>query len=97
MMIALAVTVWISATLVGAGGGLLGYHSRNVYGATPAPWIEWANRLVPLSQAMPAFVPLPRGTPLGARMAAARDGFAAMVPWVVCFANYAISAMRGFI
>jgi hypothetical protein len=85
MTIALAVTIWISVTLVGAGGGLLGYHSRNVYGPTPAPWIEWANRLVPLSQAMPAFVPLPRGTPLGARMAAARDGFASMVPWVVCF------------
>jgi hypothetical protein len=86
MTMALAVTVWISTTLVSAGGGLLAYHSRNVYGPTPAPWIEWANKLVPLSQAMPAFVPLPRGTPLGARMAAARDGFASMVPWIGCFA-----------
>ena len=86
MMIALAVTAWLSAVLAGAGGGFLAYHGRNVYGMTAAPWLGWVNTLVDLSQALPAFVPLPRGTPLGARVAATRDGFAALTPWVACFA-----------
>jgi hypothetical protein len=87
MTIALAFTVWLSAVLAAGGGGLLGYHSRNVYGMTPAPWLGWANALVDLSQALPAFVPLPRGTALGARMAAARDGLAAAIPWALSFAG----------
>src|SRR5262249_14122018 len=85
MMIALAVTAWMSGVLAGGAGGLLGYHGRNVYGMTPAPWLGWANTVVDLAQALPAFVPQPAGTPLGARMTAARDGFVATVPWLVCF------------
>jgi hypothetical protein len=87
MTAAVALTAWMSAVMAAGAGGFLAYHSRNVYGMTPAPWLAWANGLVDLSQALPAFVPLPRGTPLGARMAAARDGFAAAVPWVACFAG----------
>src|SRR5262249_9229822 len=87
MMIALAITVWLSAVLAVGGGGRLGYHTPNVYRMTPAAWLRWANSLVDLSQALPAFVPLPTGTPLGARMAAARDGLAAAVPWALCFAG----------
>jgi hypothetical protein len=86
MMIALAVTAWMAAVLAAGAGGFLAYHGRNVYGMTPAPWLDWANPVVELTQALPAFVPRPAGTPLGARMAAARDGFAATVPWVLCFA-----------
>ena len=87
MTVAVALTAWLSAVMAAGGAGFLAYHSRNVYGMTPAPWLAWANALVDLSQALPAFVPLPRGTPLGARMAAARDGFAATVPWVLCVAS----------
>ena len=75
MMMALAVTAWMSAVLAAGAGGLLGYHGRNVYGMTPAPWLGWANTVVELAEALPAFGPQPAGTPLGARMAAARDGF----------------------
>jgi hypothetical protein len=84
MMMALAVSAWMAAVLAGGAGGLLGYHGRNVYGMTPAPWLNWANMVVELTQALPAFVPRPDGTPLTARMAAARDGFGATVPWIVC-------------
>jgi hypothetical protein len=86
MLTALIVSVWLSMVMAGAGGGLLGYHGRNVYGLTAAPWLEWANHLVDLPLALPAFVPLPAGTPLGARMAAAQAGYAATLPWLACFA-----------
>ena len=85
MMFALAVSAWMAAVLAGGAGGLLGYHGRNVYGMTPAPWLNWAKTVVELTQALPAFVPRPAGTPLTARMAAARDGFAATAAWIVCF------------
>ena len=85
MMMALAMTAWMAAVLAAGAGGLLGYHGRNVYGMTPAPWLGWANTVVELTQALPAFVPRPEGTPLAARMAAARDGFAATAPWIACF------------
>jgi hypothetical protein len=93
MILALAVTAWMAAVLAAGAGGFLAYHSRNVYGMTPAPWLRWANALVDLSQALPAFVPLPAGTPLGARMAAARAGFAATAPWVLCLAAAAYVTM----
>ena len=93
MMLALAVTAWMAVVLAAGAGGFLAYHSRNVYGMTPAPWLDWANSVVALTQALPAFVPLPAGTPLGARMAAARDGFATTVPWGLCFAAAAYVTM----
>jgi hypothetical protein len=86
MVTALAASLWLSCVLAGGGGGMLGYHGRNVYGATAAPWLSWANPLVDLSEALPAFVPLPDGTPLGARITAAKDGLIASIPWALCFA-----------
>lgn len=85
MMIAtLVVSAWLSAVLAAGGGGLLGYHGRNTGGLTAAPWLEWANTVIDLPSAAPAFVPLPRGTGLCARVNAAHAGFAATVPWVFC-------------
>src|SRR6185436_18029082 len=84
MLASLLVTAWLSAVMAGAGGGRLGYHTRNEGGLTAAPWMEWATRVVDLPSAGPAFVPLPVGTPLSARVTAAQSGFAATLPWVLC-------------
>lgn len=84
MLAALVATVWVSGIAVGGAGGVLGYHGRNVAGATAAPWFEWANHALSLPDALPGFVPLPEGTPVEGRMAAARAGFAAALPWIVC-------------
>jgi hypothetical protein len=84
MIAALVVSAWLSVVMVAGGGGRLGYHGRNTGGATPAPWLEWANTVIDLPSAAPAFVPLPRGTGLSARVRAAQVGFAAAVPWVFC-------------
>jgi len=84
MLAALIVTIWLSAVMAGAGGGRLGYHARNEAGTTAAPWMEWANHVVDLPAAFPAFVPLPVGTPIGARTAATQSGVLATLPWVVC-------------
>jgi hypothetical protein len=81
---ALAVTCWLSAVLVGGGGGRLAYHTRNEGGMTAAPWIEWASPSLDIPAALPAFVPLPTGTALVARETAARNGFLLLIPWVVC-------------
>lgn len=87
MLAALVVTGWLSIVMAGAGGGRLGYHTRNEGGATAAPWLEWANHVVDLSAAGPAFVPQPvQPDPRGlvSRTNAARAGFAATVPWALC-------------
>jgi hypothetical protein len=82
MLAALIVSIWLSGVMAGGGGGHLGYHTRNEGGLTAAPWMEWANHAVDLPAAFPAFVPLPVGSPVGARTAAAHAGFAATLPWV---------------
>ena len=84
MLAALLVTAWLSAVMAGAGGGRLGYHTRNDAGLTAAPWTDWATRVVDLPSALPAFVPLPVGSPLAARVAAAQAGVAATLPWLLC-------------
>ncbi|HEX9365214.1 MAG TPA: hypothetical protein VF921_01230, partial [Vicinamibacterales bacterium] len=83
MLAALLVSAWLSAVMAGGGGGRLGYHTRNEGGLTAAPYLEWASHLVNLPEAFPAFVPLPVGTGLQAREAAARSGFVATLPWVL--------------
>src|SRR5258708_35096253 len=90
MITALVVGTWLSAVLVAGGGGLLGYHGRNTGGLTAAPWLEWANTVIDLPSAAPAFVPLPRGTGLSARIRAAHGGFAAPIPWMVCLGGAAL-------
>jgi hypothetical protein len=88
---ALVVTAWLSATLAAGDGGRLGYHNRNEAGLTAAPWIEWAIHPVDVPSAAPAFVPLPVGTPLAARDAAARSGFIVLVPWLICLGAVALA------
>lgn len=78
----LVASVWLSGVLVVAGGGRLGYHARTETGATAAPWAEWAARVVDLPSALPAFVPLPVGTPTAARTLATRDGLLTAVIWI---------------
>lgn len=92
MIATLIVTAWLAAVMAGAGGGRLGYHSRNDGGLTSAPWMDWATRAVNLPTAAPAFVPLPVGTPLGARVAAAQTGFTATLPWVLCLGAAGLAA-----
>jgi hypothetical protein len=84
MLTALVLTAWLSAVMAGGGDGRLGYHTRNDAGTTGAPYLEWASNIIDLPQAFPAFVPLPIGTPLQAREAAARTGFLATLPWALC-------------
>ena len=81
---ALAVSVWLSAVMVAGGGGRLAYHTRNEGGPTAAPWIDWANHAIDLPSALPAFVPLPVGSALSARNNAARIGWLATLPWLLC-------------
>ena len=92
MAAALVITLWISAVMVGAGGGRLAYHARNDAGVTTAPWIEWTNRAVDLSAALPAYVPLPVGTAVEARQTAARIGSLAALPWLVASALIVVIA-----
>ncbi|HEY2432181.1 MAG TPA: hypothetical protein VGI12_05860 [Vicinamibacterales bacterium] len=94
MLAALLVSIWLSAVMAAAGGGRLGYHTRNEGGATAAPWLEWGTRVVDLPSALPAFVPLPIGTGLQARVAAARNGFGGTLPWIVCLGAAALAAAR---
>jgi hypothetical protein len=94
MLLLLVFSAWLAFVMAAGGGGMLGYHGRNVYSLTAAPWLAWANSVVDLSQALPAFVPLPQGTALGGRVTAARAGFAAIVPWGVCLALAVIAAVR---
>jgi hypothetical protein len=85
MLAALLVTAWLSAVMAGGGDGRLGYHTRNEGGMTAAPYLEWANHLVDLPSAFPAFVPQPvPPDPLAARRIAARSGFVATLSWAIC-------------
>jgi hypothetical protein len=92
MLAALVVSIWLSAVMAGAGGGRLGYHTRNEGGMTAAPWMDWATHVVDLPAAVPAFVPLPIGTGLQARVNAAQAGFGATLPWVLCLGGAALAA-----
>lgn len=78
---ALVITGWLSIVQVAAGGGRLGFHTRNAGGLTPAPWTVWAVHPVDLATALPAFVPLPFGSPVEARNAAARSGYEVALIW----------------
>src|SRR5260370_26928774 len=90
MITALVVSAWLSAVLVAGRGGLLGYHGRTTGGRPAAPWLDWANTVIDLPAAAPAFVPLPRGTGLSARIRAAHVGFEATVPWMACLGAAAL-------
>ena len=90
LMTALVVSLWISAVTVFGGGGRLAYHARNEAGATAAPWMDWANHVVDAPAALPAFVPLPVGTAVSARHAAARAGFSVTAVWIVCLGAAAL-------
>jgi hypothetical protein len=92
MIASLLVTAWLSAVMAGAGGGRLGYHTRNDGGLTAAPWMEWATHVVDLPSAAPAFVPLPIGSGLQARVTAARTGFTDVLPWAICLGGAAFAA-----
>jgi hypothetical protein len=84
MLALLAVSVWCAVIIAGGSGGRLGYHGRSDAGITPAPWMEWANPVVDLAAASPAYVPLAGGPAAGARASAASAGLLATVPWLVC-------------
>ena len=89
MLIAVLVSAWLAAVMAGGADGRLGYHSRNESGPTAAPYLEWSNGVVDLAGGSPAFVPLPAGSALEARQAAARAGFIATLPWVLCIGGAA--------
>ena len=91
LLAALVVSAWLSAVMT-AGGGRLAYHTRNDAGLTAAPWLEWANPVVNLPGAFPAFVPQPvQPDPGGlvSRANAARAGFAATAIWIGCLGSAA--------
>jgi hypothetical protein len=95
MMAALVASIWLSAVMAGAGGGRLGYHTRNESGLTPAPWLEWATRVVDLPAAAPAFVPQPVQPDPGGRVSRARAaqfGFETTLPWLVCLGAAVLGA-----
>ena len=98
MIALLVVSAWMSAVMAGAGGGRLAYHTRNEAGLTAAPWLEWANHLVDLPAALPAFVPQPMQPDPGGRLSraqASRSGFATTLVWVLVLggAAFAIGAI----
>ena len=87
MLAALLVSAWLSAVMAAGGGGRLAYHTRNEGGMTAAPYLEWANQVVDLPGAFPAFVPQPvQPDPGGlvSRRLAAQSGFLATLPWAIC-------------
>ncbi|MEO6238880.1 MAG: hypothetical protein ABIQ52_17940 [Vicinamibacterales bacterium] len=89
MLIAVLVSAWLAVVMAGGANGRLGYHSRNESGPTAAPYLEWSNPVVDLPGGSPAFVPLPAGSALQARQAAARAGFIATLPWLFCIGGAA--------
>jgi hypothetical protein len=91
---ALVVSAWLSTVMAGGGDGRLGYHTRNETGVTAAPYLEWADSAVDLPAGFPAFVPLPVGTALEARQAAARSGYLATLPWGLCLSLAAFFVIR---
>jgi hypothetical protein len=98
LLAALVVSAWLSAVMT-AGAGRLAYHERNVAGLTAAPWLEWANPVVNLPAAFPAFVPQPvQPDPGGlvSRANAARAGFAGTAIWIGCLGAVAWLLFRIF-
>jgi hypothetical protein len=83
MLALLTISVWLALVMAGGGGGRLGFHTRSDSGMTAAPWLEWANTLVDLPSASPAYVPMPSGAPATTRADAASSGLAATLPWLV--------------
>lgn len=87
----LVASLWIGVVMAAGGGGRLAYHTRNEAGRTAAPWLEWASPIVDLPAAVPAFVPLPAGSTLAARVAAADEGFGEAALWGVCVVGAAVA------
>ncbi|HEX6464832.1 MAG TPA: hypothetical protein VFZ98_10275 [Vicinamibacterales bacterium] len=83
MITLLLVSAWLAFVMAGGAGGRLGYHARNDAGMTSAPWMQWANAVVDLPAATPAFVPAVTGPLVAARAEATRAGYVATLPWVV--------------
>jgi hypothetical protein len=83
MLALLIAGAWCAFVMAGAGGGRLGFHARSEAGMTPAPWMEWANPVVDLSAASPAYVPLPGGPAAIARANATSAGLLATLPWLI--------------
>jgi hypothetical protein len=97
MVAALVVSASLALVMATAGGGRLGYHTRNEAGLTAAPWLEWSNQIVELPSAFPSFVPQPvQPDPGGlvSRANATRDGFAATLPWLLCLGAAAAFVVR---
>src|SRR3954462_12736632 len=97
MISALVVSAWLSIVMAGVDGGRLAYHMRTEGGLTAAPWLEWANHVVDLPAAFPAFVPQPvQPDPGGlvSRANATRTGLLAILPWIVCLAGAAAIVIR---
>ena len=97
MLSALLVSAWLSAAMAGGGDGRLGYHERNQAGLTAAPYLDWANHVVDLPSAFPAFVPQPvQPDPGGlvSRRRAAQSGFLATLPWAICLGLAAFVVIR---
>jgi hypothetical protein len=97
MLSALLVSAWLSAAMAGGGDGRLGYHERNQAGLTAAPYLDWANHVVDLPSAFPAFVPQPvQPDPGGlvSRRLAAQSGFLATLPWAICLGLAAFLVIR---
>ena len=99
MIALLAVSAWMTGVMAGASGGRLAYHTRNEAGPTAAPWVEWANQVVDLPAALPAFVPPPVQPDPGGRVSraqAARSGFATTLVWLLCLGGAALAARSIF-
>jgi hypothetical protein len=94
MSAALVMSLWLSAIMVAGGGGRLAYHARNENGATAAPWADWLSRGVDIASALPAYVPLPIGTPVAARQTAAQTGTLTALPWGIAAALIVFAARR---
>ena len=86
MLALLTISLWCTFVMAGGAGGRLGYHSRTDAAMTPASWMEWANRVIDLSAASPAYVAPPGGQPAAGRARAASAGLVATLPWLVCVA-----------
>jgi hypothetical protein len=84
MIALLAVSVWCAVVMAGGGGGRLAFHARTDTGMTAAPWMDWANPVVDLAAAAPAYVPVAGAPAAAARANAAQAGLLATLPWLVC-------------
>ena len=82
--------------MAGGGDGRLGYHTRNDAGLTGAPYLEWANHVVDLPAAFPAFVPQPVQPDPGGwcrAQAAARSGSSPRCRGLLCLGVGGVSAI----